>query len=189
MEAFELECDNKINGTNDESRRQMWNRAALKSLRVAGLLAVADNWLTPCITEEQVQWAQSVVRADIAIMSKRLDSGDVGQGDKSRERKLISIIRDYLSKPVPEGYKVPEPMRLNSIVPRSYLQVRSQRVSAFLNHKAGSNRALDDAISSLIASGYLLEAQKDKVADAYNFHGKAFRVIRLPDQQLDDIVN
>jgi hypothetical protein len=189
MESFELECDNKINGTNDESRRQMWNRAALKSLRIAGLLAVADNWLTPCITLEQVQWAQAVVRKDIAIMSKRLESGDVGQGDKSRERKLVSIMHDYLSKPVPDGYKVPEPMRLNAIIPRSYLQVRTQRVSSFLNHKAGSNRALDDALASMMASGYIMEAKKDAVADAYNFHGKAFKIIQLPNQAVDDLAN
>lgn len=189
MEAFENECDIKINGTNDESRRQMWNRAALKSLRIAGLLAVADNWLTPCITEEQVQWAQLVVRNDIGIMGKRLDSGDVGQGDSTRERKLAAIMRDYLAKPVPDGYKVPEAMRLNSIIPRSYLQVRIQRVSAFTNHKQGANRAMDDTIGSMVASGYLLEAQKDKIAEAYNFHGKAYRIIRLPDQHPDDIAN
>ena len=147
MEAFENECDIKINGTNDESRRQMWNRAALKSLRIAGLLAVADNWLTPCITEEQVQWAQLVVRNDIGIMGKRLDSGDVGQGDSTRERKLAAIMRDYLAKPVPDGYKVPEAMRLNSIIPRSYLQVRIQRVSAFTNHKQGATGLTEGQIA------------------------------------------
>ena len=186
MEEFELECDRRINSTNDESRRQMWNRAALKSLRIAGLLAVADNWMSPCITLEHIQWAQLVVRNDIGIMARRLDSGDVGQGDTSRERKLIATMRDYLSKPVPASYKVPEAMRLNSIVPRSYLQIRTQKASAFLNHKAGSNRALDDALSSMIASGYIMEAQKDKIADAYNFHGRTFRIIRLPDQGGDD---
>jgi hypothetical protein len=189
MEQFERECDDRINGTNDESRRQMWNRAALKSLRVAALLAVADNWMTPCITLEQIQWAQLVVRNDIAIMGKRLDSGEVGQGDTTRERKVVSVMRDYLSKPVPSSYKVPEAMRLNSIVPRSYLQIRTQKASAFNNHKAGSNRALDEAIASMLSSGYILEAQKDKIAEAYNFHGKAYRILRLPDSQSEDSVD
>ena len=48
---------------------------------------------------------------------------------------------------------------------------------------------MDDTIGSMVASGYLLEAQKDKIAEAYNFHGKAYRIIRLPDQHPDDIAN
>jgi hypothetical protein len=38
----------------------------------------------------------------------------------------------------------------------------------------------------MVASGYILEAQKDKVAEAYNFHGKAYRILRLPDSQSED---
>ncbi len=63
MDAFEDECDQRIkaSGTN-ESRRQMWNRAALKAARIAGLLAVADNYLTPCITDDHIDWAIGLVR-------------------------------------------------------------------------------------------------------------------------------
>lgn len=188
LKQFELECDIMINGTTDESRRQMWNRAALKSLRVAALLAVSDNWITPCVTSEHVVWAQLVVRNDISIMGKRLDSGDVGQGDKSRERKMVSVMQDYLSKPVRASYKVPDAMRLNSIVPRSYLQIRLQNASAFVNHKNGSNKALDDTIASMVASGYIMEASKDKVSAEYNFHGRAFRILRLPDSRAEDVI-
>lgn len=183
MAKFELLCDQRINGTDDESRRQMWNRASLKSLRIAGLLAVADNWMTPCITEQHVIWAQDVVMRDIAIMGKRLDSGDVGSGDNARERKLAMVVRDYLKTPVPASYKVPDTMRENMIVPRSYLQVRVSRAAAFYNHKLGANKALDDAIHSMVAAGYLMEVQKDKVIEAYNYHGKAYRVLRLPDYE------
>lgn len=181
MKAFEVECDNQINSTNDESRRQMWNRAALKSLRIAGLLAVADNYATPCIRREHIEWAQDVVMRDIAIMKKRLDGGDVGSGDNSRERKLVSVLKDYLVKPVPDSYKVPDAMRQNSIVPRNYMQVRIGRAAAFYNHRLGANKALSDTIESLVANGYLMEVQKDKVIEAYGFHGKAYRVVKLPD--------
>ena len=181
MKSFELECDANINRTDDESRRQMWNRAALKSLRIAALLAVADNWMTPCIREEQIRWAQQVVRADIDIMRKRLDGGDVGSGDSARERKMVQLLREYLVTPVKASYKVPDAMRQNSIVPRSYLQIRIGRASAFYNHKLGANRALDDTIQALISAGYLMEVNKDKVIEAYNYHGKSYRVISLPD--------
>jgi hypothetical protein len=177
----EQECDKEINSTDDESRRQMWNRAALKVLRIAGLLAVADNWINPCVTKEHLDWALDVIRRDIQIMSRRLDTGDVGTGDTARERKLMSLLRDYLANPLAASYKVPEEMRQNSIVPRSYLQIRTARVASYYNHRAGQNAALDLAIQSAVNNGYLMEVDKAKVAEAYNYHGKAYRVIKLPD--------
>ncbi|WBQ35305.1 hypothetical protein [Pseudomonas phage pPA-3099-2aT.3] len=181
MWEFEQECDREINNTDDESRRQMWNRAALKVLRLSGLLAVADNWVNPCITREHLEWALDVVRRDIKIMGKRLDTGDVGTGDSARERKLVSVLRDYLASPLAASYKVPEEMRQNSIIPRSYLQIRTSRVASFYNHRAGQNAALDLAVQSAVNNGYLMEVDKAKVAEAYNYHGKAYRIIKLPD--------
>lgn len=180
---FEQECDREINSTDDESRRQMWNRAALKVLRIAGLLAVADNWINPCITREHMEWALDVIRRDILIMGRRLDTGDVGTGDNARERKLMSLLRDYITNPLPLSYKVPENMRQNSIVPRSYLQIRVSRVASFYNHRAGQNAALDLAIQAAVNNGYLMEVDKAKVAAAYNYHGRAYRIIRLPDYE------
>lgn len=185
LSAFELECDNRINSTDDESRRQMWNRAALKVLRIAGLLAVADNYLAPWITPEHIAWAKDVVMRDISIMRKRLDSGDVGSNDGARERKLVAIFKDYLTKEVGAGYKVPKGMQENSIIPRNYIQQRSTRSAAFYNHKLGVNRALDEAINTCIANGYIMEVQKDKVVEGYSFHGKAYRIIRLPDYEAE----
>ncbi len=181
MHQFNLVCDANINATNDESKRQMWNRAALKSLRIAALLAVADNWMTPCIRRHHVEWAQTVVNRDIAVMKRRLETGDVGAGDNARERKMIAILKEYLLNPVPGSYKVPDTMRQNSIVPRSYLQVRTKQVASFNNHKLGPIRALDDTLGSMVSSGYLIEVDKSKVAEAYNYHGKSYRIIRLPD--------
>lgn len=187
LKEFELECDKEINtARDDESKRQMWNRAALKVLRLSALLAVADNWLTPCITVEYVRWAQDLVRRDIAIMRKRLEGGDVGSGDSSRERKLVSVMRDYLSKPISPGYKIPDTMRQNSIVPRSFLQTRITRAAAFYNHKLGPNKALIDTVGAMIANGYLMEVQQDKVIEAYNYHGKSYRILRLPDYGADE---
>lgn len=62
-----------------------------------------------------------------------------------------------------------------------YLQVRAASLPAFNNHKLGKNRALDDALRSLVDSGYLREVKPHTLVEQYNFHGKAFRILRLPD--------
>lgn len=180
MSRFELECDNQINGTNDEMWRQMWNRASLKMMRISALLAVADNWLRPVITKTHVDWALTVIRKDIAIMSKRIESGDIGMNDDSRERKITKILKDYLEGPVASSYGIPDELRKGSIIPRKYLQIRAARQVAFSSHRGGANNALDQTLRSMCDSGYLMEVDKIKLADQFSFHGKAYRILHIP---------
>ncbi len=151
LKAFNVECDRHVNATDDESRRQMWNRAQLNALKVAGLLAVADNHITPVIKQAQADWAIKLVVRNIGEMTKRLDGGDVGAGDDARERKLVTILKEYMVNLVPASYKVPDAMRQNSLVPRNYLVIRTKQVAAFYTHKLEGVRALDDTIASMIA--------------------------------------
>jgi hypothetical protein len=178
---FNLECDNNVNATNDEARRQMWNRAHLKVLKVAALLAVAEKPSEPWIDMEQAQWAIDLVRRDIGTMSRRLDSGDIGENDDSRRQKVISCMRDWLTKTLSASYRGrkgwPE-MQQNSIMPRAYLSIRLHTLPAFDGHKLGKDAAIDLVVSSLVRDGCLIEVPKDKVIDAYNFHGVAYRIVR-----------
>lgn len=180
LSAFSHQAADNIRSTQDESRRQMWNRATLKVLRVAALLAVGDNYMYPVIDKRHCDWAIALVMADIEIMRKRLSSGDVGLNDSSRERKAVAIIGQYLQKPVPESYKVPDEMRQAGIIPRPYIQQRTARVSAFYKHKFGPNKALTETLQQLVDSGYIMEVKGDKLVDMFNYHGKAYRVIKLP---------
>ncbi len=180
MDAFDKECDRHINSSEDEGFRQMWNRAHLKACRVAALLAVADDHTNPVIMKAHAEWALMLVRKDISIMSRRINSGDVGVNDASRERKVISIIAKFLKEGAPASYGVPEGMREKAVVPRKYLQICTQRVSSFTSHKAGQNNALENTIRALIDGGYLTEMPKDKVAEQFNFMGKCYRVVSLP---------
>lgn len=180
MDAFDAECDAQINSSEDESWRQMWNRAHLKMVRIAGLLCVGDNPEAPVIDVPHCEWALDVIRRDIAIMTKRLESGDVGQGDNARERKLLSLVHEFLTQPLGPSYGVPAAMQRDAVVPRKYLQMRTSRVAAFNQHPFGAKRALDDAIQSCCDSGYLAEMPKDKAGEAYTFMGRCFRVVNLP---------
>ncbi len=180
MHAFNLECDMQINSTRtDEAYRQMWNRAHLKVLRLAALLAVADAPWAPEVQTYHVEWALLAVRNDISVMMRRLNEGDVGVSDHSRERKLMTYISEYLTQPVPESYAIPKNLLAAGVVPRKYLQVRSQKTPSFTQHPMGATRALDDTLRSMVDSGYLQELTKDKLATDYAFTGKAYRVLEI----------
>jgi hypothetical protein len=179
--SFELVCDRNINKTQDDSKRQMWNRASLKSQRIAALLAVADNYMNPCVTKQHIEWAQYVLKHDIAIMSERLTSGDVGVNDDSRQRKLLSVMRDYLKNGAPNSYKVPEGMQQAGIIIRNFLRIRATRLNAFVSHPAGINKAFNETIKDMEANGYIMELKRDKLVDVYDYHGQAYRILEIPD--------
>lgn len=179
FEQFELECDGQINSTDDEAWRQMWNRASLKSMRIAAVLAVGDSFHHPTITRAHAEWAIALVRKDIALFQKRLEAGDVGSGDHTRERKLVAVIKDYLEGNVSEGYKVPAPMQQAGIVPRKFLQVRSSRQACFTQHKLGAANALEQTLRSMVDCGYMSEVSKDDMTK-YRYSGKAYRILELP---------
>lgn len=180
LQSFDKECDIQINSTTDESWRQMWNRAHLKVCRIAAILSVADRPESPVVTAEYVDWALQVVRRDIAIMTRRLVTGDVGINDHTRERKILFFIAEYIAGKVGTGYNIPSSMMKDGIVPRKYLQIRTQKVPTFQQHKFGASKALDDTVRSLVDSGYIVEIPKDKLMTDHGFHGKAFRVLDLP---------
>lgn len=181
LAEFSARSANNIRMTTDESRRQMWNRATLKALRVAALLAVGENFGNPIIGIDHAKWAIDLVLSDIAVMQKRLEGGDVGLNDASRERKLVDIMKQYMTKPVAASYKIPEAMREGSIVPRNYLQMRVSRVSSFYKHKFGTSKALDESLHQMIANGFIMEVKGDKLVEMYSHHGRAFRILKLPD--------
>jgi len=180
LHHFNEECDYNINKTDNESWRQMWNRAHLKVMRIAALLAVGDNYIQPRITIDHLNWALEFIRRDIRIMERRVMSGDIGTTDHSRTRKLADVIFTYFKKPIARSYKVPEGMRENSIIPYNYLTVRVGNLSAFTKSPYGARRALSDAIDEMKSAGFLIEVDPIKAMELYGYHGRCFRVVDLP---------
>lgn len=181
LNEFDLECDREINGTNDEAQRQMWNRGHLKVCRLAALLAVADNWLAPVVNIVHAQWALDVVRRDIQIMGSRLENGDVGVDDAARERKVVSVLREYITVgPNSDSYGVPDSMPRKMIVTQRFIQMRLTRAAQFQNCREGSTKALGNTIRALVENGYLSEVDKDYLVKEHGYHGRSYRIISLP---------
>lgn len=182
LDRFEDECDAAIRAAgDDESRRQLWNRAVLKALRVSALLAVGDNYLNPNVSEGHAAWAIILMRHGIATFLSRLDAGEVGEGtDGGREQKVLAICREFLTLPtdrMPTWLKHGQAMRENGVIPRRYLQQRTQRLSAFENFKLGHTAALNMAIKTATTNGNLMEVKKEPLAEQYGFFGQAYRMV------------
>lgn len=184
MNRFEYACTDEINSTVDESERQLHNRAHLKALKIAGLLAVADNPSDPQIDLGHAVWAIILVRRGMDTFRAHKLRGDIGNSDHSRQSKLLALMRDYIFNGASPGYKLPKAMSNDGIIPRKYLQQKTSSSPPFLNYKAGgASLALDHTLKSLIDSGYIVEADKLKMAQIYAFHGKCYVIINLPDSK------
>lgn len=180
LDRFEGECDAAIYAAGeDENLRQLWNRAHLKGLRVAALLAVGDNCLKPIVTPEQAEWAVTLMRHGIAAFDRRIRQGEVGEGsDGGREQKVMELCKEFLTLPadkLPDYLKHGKAMQEAGVVPRKYLQQRTQRQSAFARFKLGHTAALNMAIKTAITNGNLLEVKPVPLAEQFNFHGQAYR--------------
>lgn len=161
LDTFDKFCDLQINSTDEEMQRQMWNRAHLKALKISALLAVGDNAHAPCIQQYHAEWALSLIYRDIQILQSKMDQGDVGNTDDTRDKKALSIIKEFFSKPLPKGYRIPKEIQANGIIPHRYLQTRLSRNAAFYSHKLGVTAAVNLTLKSLADSGYLEEISKD----------------------------
>jgi hypothetical protein len=176
---FEIECDNNINGSQVEAWRQMWNRAALKVLKLAAILAVADNSAFPTIRDFHLNWALSLVRKDIKLMICKMESGDIGVNDLSRELKVIEIIKYYLLNDLPDSLKTFKKMKDENIITRKYIQQKISNINSFTKHPQGAIAGFNSTLRSMIDSGYIIELSKEELVTSFGFHGKAYRVLDL----------
>lgn len=186
LKWFNEESDNAIRAAgDDESKRQTWNRAHLKVLKIASIFAVADNPMNPIIATPHVQWAMNFVLQDIQAFMKRLESGDIGTGDEVREQKVLSIIKEYLVEEHLLHYaRCFEPLRKNGIIPRKYLQQRTQKIACFSGHRLGATKALNETILSLIDAGHLMENNKHKILGKYDYGGKSYLLLSTEEFKL-----
>jgi hypothetical protein len=180
IDEFNERCDAEYAKHPEESWKQMWNRAHLKVHRLAGLLAAADNCMMPVITGEHATWALNLVMRDISIMRSKISGGDVGRGDVAQSAKLLSVLREYITDTIPDGYSIPASMKEQSVVPRKYIQMRVQRHAAFYNDKNGVSSAIDRTLRSLMDNGNIREVDKASTVSKYSFHGKCYQIIELP---------
>ena len=72
-----------------------WNRAHLKALRVAALLAVSCSIDNPVVSAEQADWACHLVHEDIVEMLKRFSDGSVGGQDTTNNYGRVAPLQDF----------------------------------------------------------------------------------------------
>lgn len=158
--GFDRYTTELINKTDDEITLKLWNRAHLKSIKLAALFAISVNYITPIITKEQLDYCIKLVCNDIRALSNKFRKGEIGKptNETSQLTVLKKLIREFYSvKLVAKTYDKFKPYQDNFILPHSYLAVRLGNYPEFYKHVLGRTRSIKQAVGVLLDEGLLVK--------------------------------
>lgn len=177
---FDKYADLKINGPDRDVIKQLWNRAHIKVLKLAALVAVGENMIVPTINIHSVTWAANMVQNDIATLTARFEAGEIGSNtsELSQIKDITRIIREYATKDFSYAskYHAVEKMHKNKVISNTYLSLRLTRMASFRNDRLGGTIALKRAIQALIDNGKLISIGPVELVKAYSTTQKAYYI-------------
>jgi hypothetical protein len=190
--AFDRFCTDEINNNKSEVIKGLWNRAHVKVLKLAALIAVGCNFYDPVIDLNCINWAKRIVLSEVHNMLGRFESGDIGSATDheavKQAAKAVEVIRDWIVKPWPalEGYGVgSEYMHAERIVPYSYLHKRLAQAATFAKSRVGSTNAIKNTVQLLMTRGDVLEVPRGDLHKKFQFTGSAYMVTNPRAFELD----
>lgn len=182
FQQFDAHCDSNINTSDREVRRHLWNRAHVKALKLAGIIAVGCNPYDPTITADVASWAINLVVADVRNLLARFDAGEIGiDNDETKQlAKVIATVKDFILSPWPDVAKYAgegaSNLHSNRIVPYSYVQRRLAAVAVFRKDRSGASGAIKKALKTLCERGDLQEVSRATLSKEYNTTAVAYMV-------------
>jgi hypothetical protein len=177
------EYTRRINQNRDDDvARQLLNRAHIKIMKMAAIIAVGVNPIRPTIIVSYIEWGKAMVDRDIANIMHKFRSGRVGRetGDINQINDMTDIIAAYMKRPydaVMTKYKVMPEMKAANVVPYQYLLRQCGARSAFRADKAGATFAIRRAIDALISEGGLREIKTHILEKEFGSTMKAYAII------------
>lgn len=179
LAAFDRECDKRIRDGESEAIKQLWNRAHLKALRLAGLLAAADRGSGGVgggvggvveVNGEEASWSIDLVWRDLEALSERFERGDIGEGLSKQMVDIRRVLRQFVERSPKEleGYGVTQLHKENLVVPHVYVLRRLANVSSFKKDRRGTTNAIKDALQQLIDSEVIKVVPKVQMKTMFN---------------------
>ncbi len=180
---FDKYCDYQINTASNDVTRQLWNRAHIKSLKLAALLAVGCNYINPVVNVECATWALQLIVNDVTNLLSRFESGEIGannvQNDQTTEIK--KALKKYVTSSWEELAKAPGSTLITwkeRIVPHAFISAFCRQRACFKNDRLGPINAIKTCITALLECGEIVELspQQKKEKGITSGHAKAYMI-------------
>ena len=157
LKAFDKYADSEINGHSNDVVKQLWNRAHLKALKIAALIAVGINPHQPIIRADTAQWAINLVIDDVKRILAKFEDGETGSGDARLEAEIRRACSAWfkMTQSAKAAYQCPQKLLKLELVPLNYLRRRLRGRTCVSTDRRGSNRALRETLEAMGESGVL----------------------------------
>ena len=183
MRQFDKHCDLNINSSEREVKRHLWNRAHIKALKLAALIAVGCNPYDPKINAEVASWAINLVTADVRNMLARFEAGEIGiDNDETKQiANIIKCVKEWMIEPWDKCVKYAgenaHSLHSAKVMPYSFVQRKMAANAVFRKDKIGSTGAIKRALRTLCERGDLAEIAKGQAAKEYGTSATCYAII------------
>ena len=189
-DEFDTYATQRINQTGNEVILQLWNRAHLKALKLAALVAVGNHPYEPTITQEHIVWAIDMIQRDIINLTQKFEIGEIGTNTSENKQitEIVRVVKEYLTKSWDdirkytgsnESNHIKRMMYDNRIIPYAYISKRVILLAAFKNDRLGATNAIKRTLQILTESDKLREVGKTDLSTRFGTTQKAFIVSDL----------
>lgn len=169
LDEFDVKADGMINAAGSDVDMQLWNRAHLKALKLAAVIAVGCNPHAPVVTPDIARWAIDFVERDVAVMTTRFQRGEIGAGDHRHEADIRKAVEAYLAMSDSQRlqYKTPKSLLGQPVVPFHYLRRKLRLLSAFKNDRRGVARALEESLKDMVKAEILRQVPPQQAMEKF----------------------
>jgi hypothetical protein len=186
FDAYDKYCTSMMNHAEREIRKHLWNRAHLKAVKIAALIAVGCNPYEPTIDMHMTNYAINMIMGDVTNMLARFESGKIGinlMQDESRQiEEIINIVKEWILRPWEELKKYgagSQFLHQQRVLPYSFVHRRAASINVFRKDRIGENGSIKRTILTLIEKGDLQELNRATVQQQYNTTAKCFMISNL----------
>lgn len=173
LDEFDTECDSHINNANNEVTRHLWNRAHIKAMKLAAIIAVGCDPYHPTINDQHASWAVQIEKANVRNLLSRFEHGEIGDqanSETTQQSKVRKVIVEWMTKSWDElsRYKVGNAaMRNDYVIPYSFISKRLTNDVAFKKDGSATQK-VKRAIDELMKCGELGRISPKDAADRYS---------------------
>lgn len=183
LKNFDKLADARINNTNREVILQLWNRAHIKALKIAGLIACGQNIFNPVIQLSDVKWAIYLIEHDIKALSEKFDKGVIGKSSNENKQvdEMIRVFKEYVTLHWEKVKKYSDNQALYSsrIVTNSFIMRRCACLAAFKNDRIGSTASIKRTLQVLLDSDFIREVGRKELVDKYRTTQKSYMITNM----------
>lgn len=182
-DQLDIEVNNRLNfgadgeEEQDEVVRQAYNRRVFKILRIACLLAVADNCFKPIVNMQHFTWAMNFVDTANERMLDKHKQGEVGADGINREKLVLNKVLKIITENKGRDWKRYPLLSQNYVVTKSDIRVNTIESPAFKDGRADKTIVMDNTLKSLCDLGALRFVTANELAAPpfYMGEGRPFR--------------